>query len=513
MLQKLPIGKQDFKQIINRDFLYVDKTEYLLDLVNTQDVYFLSRPRRFGKSLTVSILKYLFLGEKELFKDTYIEDKWTFKKHKVVHLSLGSVDSSSKEDLRISLNNKIENLADQFGVKDLRFKPSPTLNFENLLLNLGEESVVLIDEYDKPVINNFTNPELPEIMKELRSFYSVLKEAGEYLRFIFLTGISKFSKVGVFSELNNLVDISFSDRYSAIVGITREELESYFDEYLNVGAERFKISKKRLIDDIQEYYNGFSFNGRDFLYNSFSILNFFNDFTFKNYWFESGSSAFIAEYAKENNLSGRDLENAVVFKDIFSSYEIYNAPPESFLTQAGYLTLKESSEQHYTLDFPNKEVKQSFYRLLLTRDFGAENQSIIEGEGKKILDSFRNKDFDSFLSSLRRIFASIPAGHFKNLKYRESFFQTHLYVLLTSLGLTTWIEKQLSGGMSDLVVKYSDEYYIFELKDRPPMVSIQQIRDKKYYEEYQGLSKAIYLVGLQISTKERNFIAGRIEEL
>jgi hypothetical protein len=355
-MRELPIGLQDFETLRRENMLYVDKTKRLLELVTKGRRYFLSRPRRFGKSLTLSTLEAMFSGQTELFKGLSAEE-WVSEQAKnpfpVVRFDMSGLRPHSSEK---ELNEAIvKGLCDFALFNDLEIQPETTgsgtlMQIIYHLYKTHEQVVILIDEYDKPILDNLTDLKKANEMREvLRSFYLTLKSCDKYLRFVMLTGISKFSKVGVFSALNNLKDISMSERYSDIVGYTQEELEYYFKDYINSSSEKLCLSPEELLKKIQEYYDGFSFDGKVRLYNPFSILNFFSDSKFGNYWYVSGSPTFIVKYMKKNAIQDpEEYRHFKVSADFSDTQEIEYAEPESFLYQSGYLTIEQWIDDEIT---------------------------------------------------------------------------------------------------------------------------------------------------------------------
>ncbi|SHF35666.1 Predicted AAA-ATPase, partial [Marinitoga hydrogenitolerans DSM 16785] len=305
-MKKLPIGIQDYKKIIERDFIYIDKTEYIYKLVSSEVPIFLSRPRRFGKSLTVSTLYYLFKGEKELFKDTYIYNKWKFKEYPVIKLDMSDNTLTTFEEFIDSLNEKIEKLYKKYEIPKIE-NNLPT-KFGHLIEELNakykEKVVILIDEYESPILEHINDKKKAEDFRAfLREFYKKVKTKDEYIKFVFITGITKFTKTGVFSALNNLNDISLDTDYSQMFGYTQNELEEYFKDYIKETAKRFDITKEELLKEMKKYYNGFSFDGEHYVYNPFSILKFFQKKKFQNYWFESGSPSFLSKYIEDKKIT------------------------------------------------------------------------------------------------------------------------------------------------------------------------------------------------------------------
>src|SRR6056297_1899160 len=349
-MKRLPIGIQDFRYMMENDYLYIDKTKYLHMLKDRGKFYFMSRPRRFGKSLTISTYDCMFRGEKELFKDTWLYENWDFEPRPVIRFSMSELDRTDEKTVEESLIFKMEQFYEAYDIP-IRTK-NMKLMFSDLLEKVGKKkrAIVLIDEYDKPILDHLDDVKMAEkVRTKLRLFYSSLKDADPYLDFVFITGITKFTKVGVFLTLNNLDDISTWDEVSQMLGYTQEELERDFEPYLEVCETSMAMKRQELFEAIKQHYNGFSFDGRHFVYNPFSILNFLNKNQFKNYWVESGSPSFIVKYAERHDLKPDQWLGKFVEEDILTTYEIEAAPPVSFLIQVGYL-----------IDYPNKEVRDSF---------------------------------------------------------------------------------------------------------------------------------------------------------
>jgi phosphoserine phosphatase len=371
-LPKLPIGIQTFETIRNEGYLYVDKTKYLVDLIDNGRIYFLSRPRRFGKSLTISTFDALFSGKKELFNGLYAEEfmnRPNYKVYPVVHLDMSDVTVEMGIDvLRSSILRLIKGNGERLGVAVEESVPGDTFSslLERTAIHYGTQVVLLIDEYDGPVLRNVFDASKTEASREvLRDFYIRVKSADKFLRFVFMTGVSKFSRLGVFSALNSLEDISMDEPFAAMLGYTENEFLENFDGYLNVTAAAFNESKEELVAQIRDYYDGFSFDGDHRLYNPFSTLSFFKKKKFHNFWFESGTPSFLVQYIKRHDLEAEMFRGLEVGEDFTSMTEIEQASPESFLFQSGYLTVQARDGDNLTLDYPNKEVLSSITKLCL----------------------------------------------------------------------------------------------------------------------------------------------------
>lgn len=511
-MKRLPVGIHDFKKLIENDYLYIDKTRYLHKIASESTPFFLSRPRRFGKSLTISKLYYLFKGEKQLFKDTYLYDHWEWKKYPIIKISMSELETESIQTIKLGILLKLKEIAEEYGVHIEQTLVKYA--FAELIYKLAktEKVVVLIDEYEKPILDHLQEPKkADEIRKVLRSFYGTLKDSDSYLRFTLITGITKFTKTGVFSTLNNLVELSMNSEYGSMFGYTQQELEQYFEDYLEIGTSRLKVSREELLKKIRDYYNGFSFDGEHFVYNPFSILNFFLEYEFNNYWIESGASSFLVEYARKHSLKPEEYLNTYMRKSMLTTYEIEQAPPINFLVQSGYLTFKgKDQELGYLIDYPNKEVRDAFSELILLGSYEIpENKNdLLRGN---IIKGFREKDFDAVFQEMKRLFSAIPYVLFEKKKEgekeefwnarNENFFHTVILTLLWSCALDVKAEEMTNRGRSDIVIEYSEDIYILELKTGSAERALTQIKKKGYPEKYRD--RQVTLIGIEIDAERR----------
>lgn len=520
---KFPIGIQSFEQIRTEDYLYVDKTEHIYSLVNEGKVYFLSRPRRFGKSLLVSTLRALFQGKRELFRDLWIDKKCDFewKEHPVVVLDFNGIPHSTPDEMKTALVYTMEEYAERNGFK----LKSPLLNtkFKELILKLkeraGQNVVVLVDEYDKPIIDFLGHGKEKlklgiENREILRSFYGTLKDAdvAPALRFLLITGVSKFSKVSIFSELNNLYDLTMHEKYADILGYTHEELLQYFSIEIQKLADKSNISNDEIIVKISSWYNGYRFSEREVsVYNPFSILQAFDRLSFKNYWFESGSPRFLINLIKESGYHVPDFENIEAAEAMFSTYEIDDLNIEAILFQTGYLTIKDIKKFVYRLSYPNQEVRASLTEHLFTAYSEIGNAT----ERSKFLllpVHLKSKKFEEFFVVVKSLYASIP--HTLNSKRDETYFHTIFYLMISAAGIDSEIEVLTSKGRIDLVMEFQGLLYIIEFKcNQSAKSGIGQIKEKKYYEKYLSSGKEIYLMGINFSTDQKNVTEWEIEKL
>lgn len=511
-LQPLPVGLQYFEDLIQGGYLYVDKTYDIYNLLkNSKGVYFLSRPRRFGKSLLLSTIRAIFEAKRELFKSLYIDkSNYQWEKHPVIHLSLTEVDSGSLESFTITLQDILGKIAENYDLK-INLKLPVGRIFSNLITELHnkyqKKVVVLIDEYDKPLINNITNKDLANQFREkLKSFYTILKDNDPHIRFLLLTGVSKFSKVSIFSGLNNLSDISMSDDYAAVCGYTQEEMEKYFQPYFA------KLSKTLpagydLLESVKNWYNGYRFSNKNLkVYNPFSTLHLFNNGEFRNYWFASGTPTFLINLIKEKNFYYFDkLLDEELPASAFDAYEIDDLKILPLLVQTGYLTIQEvkkrALQSKYILGFPNKEVRYSFFDSLLGSI--AENKKEFSRYLGKIYDALEAKDLERFFIILKSYLANFPY----NVQIpAEKYYQSILFAIFSMIYDEVSMEEASHLGRSDLVINLNNLTYVIEIKiNKKAEQAMRQIKEKKYYEKYLDSGKrTIIILGINFSTKERN---------
>ena len=499
-MKRLPIGIQTFRDIIQNDYLYVDKTKKVFDLVsNPKGVYFLSRPRRFGKSLLISTLNEIFEGEKELFKDLWIyKADYAWEKYPIVRIDFSRKKAENRDDLKGFILHQLKDIAGRYGISLERDQYDEA--FDELLTKLSEinKVVVLIDEYDKPIIDNIENKELAiELREILKGFYTIIKACDEHIRFALLTGVSKFSKAGVFSGLNNLEDISMDAGYSSLLGITQQEMDVCFKEHIDLFTKSEEIDKSKLIKKITSWYDGFCFSRNcEKVFNPFSMLLLFKKLDFGNYWFESATPTFLIKLMKEKNFDIKRLKKMELREEAFGAYELENLAVLPLLFQTGYLTIKEYDKAFmtYILGYPNFEVENSFQYALLSSYSGIH----VDGYLIDLVRALRNDDFETFFDTLRIFFADIPYDlHIK----KEKYYQTVFYLIFSLIGLKVEAEVKTNKGRIDAVIIDKD-IYIFEFKfDGNKDQALNQIKDKKYFEKYQGKGKKIYLFGVEFADR------------
>jgi hypothetical protein len=509
-MKKLPIGKQEFKGLIEQGCIYVDKTQFLLQLTDFTAPVFLSRPRRFGKSLMLNTFKELFKGNKALFKDTYAYDHWDFEQtNPVIQLDLSCVSGDQPEEISDTLLDMVFDAAEMMNI-EFKETPYPNVALNRLIKKAGKTTpvVILIDEYDTPILENLDQPNLPAIKQILRSFYKIIKANEEFIRFTFITGISKFTHVGVFSALNNLKDITLNSDYAAVVGYTEKEIRHAFPKQIEQIKDETRLTDNEFWKKLAYYYNGYSWDGRQFVYNPLSILNFLDSGgEFIPYWMQTGSPAFIAKYSQDKQFNISDFEQLKVPKYFLNNQEMDTASPESFLTQAGYLSIKDTDADSYTLDFPNNEVRQSFCQLILKIQYAVADTDILAVKSglRKALEA---QDVDKIVEQFKIIYSSIPYVHFDSNK-TEHFYSAVLLMYLQASGFDASPERLSNKGRLDLSVEYKykgqQQVYIFELKTAAPQKAIEQIIEKNYAGAWGNYQ--VTLVGLQIDFSERNIVS------
>jgi hypothetical protein len=518
-MKKLTTSIYTFEKIIEGAYLYVDKTEYIWNLIkDPYGIYFLSRPRRFGKSLTLSTLKAIFQNKKDLFKGLALESKpYEWKEYPVIHFDLGNCESSDAPHLSQYLIETIEGLAQPYDIKLSRSGVSG--RFTELVEKLaadGEKVVILIDEYDKPILDNATKENVESIREVLENFYSVIKSTEPYQRFVFLTGVSKFSKVSVFSKLNNLTDLTMDARYATMLGYTQEELENCFAEYIGQVAENQNIDRDQILKKLKEWYNGYKFEETaQSIYNPVSIGKFFESGgKFRNYWFETGTPSFLLKLAKQQQFDFEEKLSTPVGELAFSSYEIDKLKPLALLVQTGYLTIKDIVKEDqivfYRLGFPNREVEAAFEAYLLDEYADVEKENV-EYYAARIAKMLREGNIDDVMEKMQKFFVNIP---YDIQIANEKYYQTIFYIIFRLIGLFIEAEARTSTGRIDAVAQTDKYVYIFEFKlDGEPDEALNQIHEKEYHRGYLESGKKVILVGANFSTEKRNIESWKTETM
>lgn len=533
--RKIPIGIQSFEDLRRKNFLYVDKTLYAFKLANLGKVYFLSRPRRFGKSLFLSTLKAYFLGQKELFKGLYIEkaeekraeieknEAWG--EYPVFYLDFNvgryDLDGALAESLDYFLKKEeklygLKNEGDSFGK---RFQSL----IETAYNKTGKQAVILVDEYDKPLLQTMgVNEALNEEYRNtLKAFYSVIKTCDQYIRFAFLTGVTKFSKVSIFSDLNNLQDISMLNDYAEICGLTQAEIEKTFKPEIERLAKNTKNSYDKMLEELKKRYDGYKFSVLgESVYNPFSILNTFNSGELKNYWFATGTPTFLVNYLKDAHYNIPDLDGKVELDEsMLNEYRADAKDPIPILFQSGYLTIKEYIEDvnMYRLGFPNDEVRYGFLKNLFP-SYSSLRPDETGVSIWKFVEDIRAGNVDDFMERMQAIIAGVPYDNLPKdrLKLREQNYQTAVYLIFKLMGQFVQTEIHCLKGRADCIVHTKDSIYIFEFKLMSAGTAedaIVQIKENGYAAQFKTSGKKIILIGSSFNEAERTIGEWKTEEL
>ena len=512
-----PIGIQNFEKLREGGYTYVDKTALIYKLAASGTYYFLSRPRRFGKSLLISTMDAYFSGKKELFKGLAMEQMekgWI--QYPVLHLDLNGITYSSEDVLDQVLNDKLSDWEAEYGIT--ASSTVPGLRFQNIIdaayESTGHKVVILIDEYDKPIVDNLVNPELADNFKKtLQGFYSVLKAKDGQIKFGFLTGVSKIGKLSVFSALNNLKDISMVKEYADICGISEKELHDNFDESVAELGEANDLTKEDGYFKLKEMYDGYHFSQNSIgVYNPFSLLNAFSDREFQDYWFETGTPTLLVNVMKETSFDVTTLSDNVVVSadDLSGMQDIINNPIPLFY-QTGYLTIKgyDKEFKEYTLGFPNDEVKTGFLKFIYSYYVPA-NPSEGKTMTSKMARALRSGDPYSFMRSLEALFANTT---YQIQGDAEKNFQYAMYIIMELLGEYVQAERSTSNGRIDLLLQTKDYIYIVELKiDNTADAALQQIEDKGYAKPFVNDPRNIFKIGVSFSTENRRIEDWKVTE-
>ena len=532
-MKRLPIGIQSFGKIIEGDYVYADKTQYIFDLINSASYYFLSRPRRFGKSLLLDTIGEVFKGNRELFKGLWIYDSdYGFEKHPVIRLDMSSISNENPEILKTSFASELRKQLRDEGLDLTDEVPSDM--FKNLIEGLykkyGQKVVVLIDEYDKPIIDHIHDVPAAEANRLIvRGFYGVLKSMDPYLRFTFLTGVTKFAKTSVFSELNNLKDITMTEKYANICGIPVEDFDKLFSEHI----ESLKVLKafknyENLRGRILEWYDGYSWDGESRVINPFSLLSFFGQERIGAYWYASGSPKFLIDLIKENPGEYTNLKSLRINESMLDAADFNKLEATPLLFQTGYLSVKEVIETGatpmYELEIPNREVGEAFNTHIIAEftesgHMGANNMRF------DMDDALRDGDTSKMLETLRGLFASIPF----NLHIdKEAYYHSIFYAIMNVLGFKIDAEAATSKGRIDAALETDDKVYVFEFKfvSCPPDASsdekrklfdkslkegMDQINSRGYHKKYSGSGKTIFKAAFAFLGRDDIEMASEVE--
>lgn len=512
---KYPVGQQSFEVLRSEGYLYVDKTMFVQKLINTGQYFFLGRPRRFGKSLFLSMLKSFYEGRKDLFKGLYAETmNWKWESYPVLMLDINIDKYKTETSLAEVLNNSLLLWEKEYDVE--KTTENLSIRFSNVIrgayLKTGKRVVILIDEYDKPIVNNLHDELLADLFRdELGAFYSNLKSSADYIHLVFLTGVSRFSKLSVFSGLNNINDISFNVTFNDICGITEEELHDYFECPIQELADAYNMSCREIVALLKKRYDGYRFtvSGKE-MYNPFSILNVMANKEFGNYWVESGHPTLLIEQLKYHNTDLDDLLHTECALDDLKGLDLETSIPEALFYQTGYLTIKtyDKATKLVSLGLPNEEVKEGFFRFLLPYYVnlqGKSSQFFIT----KFVSEFNKGDVDGFMSRMQSMFSKMT---YRLNMDDEKNIRNVFYMLITLLGQYVQAELETSEGRIDLFVSTRKFYYIIELKlDGFAHKALRQINEKNYSLPFRYDGKKVIKIGVNFSRKRRTIENWNVE--
>lgn len=507
---KYPIGIQTFEEIITGGYVYVDKTAPVYNLVDTGKYYFLSRPRRFGKSLLITTLESYFLGRKDLFKGLAIEAMETeWLEYPVFHLDFTGESYTSEETVLSVINQFLTSQEVLFGKEEsettlgLRFNGVVTRAFKQT----GRKAVILIDEYDKPLTDTIGQPELQEKIRSiLQGLYGIMKKADRYIRFAFLTGVTRYGKLGIFSAANNPRDISMSDDYASICGITEEELRSYFDAEVEVFAKKQHVDKDTMYEMLKQKYDGYHFssNSED-IYNPFSLLNALSDQQLGNYWFATGTPTYLVTILSRSNVDMPEFEGDLLANgEMLAAFGNGESNLIAAMYQSGYLTIKGSSKSFYELGFPNEEVSDSLTQVLVPNYVASQTSDRKDLDLIKLRQFIETDNVRGFMTQIQQIMSQIPFES-NDAKLIEANFRNMLYLMIRSTGHKVLVEYPVLGGRIDVFFQTEQFAYVIECKrDQSAAEALAQIDEKKYADKLSVQGKKIVKIGVNFSTEERN---------
>ncbi len=507
-MKKLPIGISNLQQIVEDGYVYVDKSRYVYQLAESGKYYFLSRPRRFGKSLFIDTLKEAFEGNRELFKGLWLYDHWGWdKRYPIIHLSFAEGVLKTRKELDLKI---FELLRENYERLEMGCQYSGSVSgclsrlIRRAKEKFGLRAVILIDEYDKPILDNIADPKAASEMREgLKNLYSVVKAQDANIQFAFLTGVSKFSKVSLFSGLNNLRDITLIPQYATICGYTEPEMTDVFAEHL----------KGKPLEEIRKWYDGYSWLGEK-VYNPFSILNYLENNRFSNYWFETGTPSFLINLLKKKRYYIPAIEGIEASESIIGAFEVDFIEPENLLFQAGYLTIEQeyrvAGKMFYRLRYPNMEVKSSLSDYIL--NIYSPDSLLKDRSQLRIYQAMEKNDLELMYKSFRALFAAIPHDWYRknNMADYEGYYASVFYCYFVALGLDVTAEDTTNHGRVDMTVKLGNRVFIFEFKvvdiDKTPGTALEQIRKKEYADKYRSRDTEIYLIGVEFDRNDRNIV-------
>lgn len=527
MRKRLSTSVYDFSTIIQENGMYVDKTREIYRMVDKlEGQFFLSRPRRFGKSLTLSTLESVFRGQKELFKGLYIYDQpYDWKVYPIIRLSMNTLSASTHSEFAENLSLEMDRMARKETVKLWSQRPAQKFNelIDELSQKHGQKVVILIDEYDKPILDNILNTdEVLKIRTLLKQFYGMIKAMEEHIRFSFITGVSKFTHVSIFSDLNNLDDATMMGEYATLCGFTQEEVEHYFTEWIDENALKNQLSREAYLDKVRKVYNGLRFSKDPVtVYNPVSLTKAMDRGDFEHYWFETGTPSFLLELLKRQQDNSFDQQGAWTIpefdgmkltSDSFSSYEVENIKVEALLFQTGYLSIVdyEPETNMYSLGYPNDEVRFSFVKRL-SDYFTPVPESRVPSLLDQLDHALQKHDMNGVFEVLTVFYAKVD----NSIKIQhEKYYQSIFYILFTLLGYRIQVEVNTNKGRMDAVVQSKDRIYIFEFKlNHTAQEALEQIHQREYVQRFLLEGRSLTLVGVAFDGNSGSIAEWKCEEI
>ena len=512
-MKKLPIGIQSIREILEEDQIYIDKTGFALELITKGKHYFISRPRRFGKSLFVNTLEEIFNGNKDLFKDCHIyQSDYDWQRYPVLHFDFARIENRTSLEFEETIKRKLQTLGASFGMSI----QAPTIQegLEALVIELSKKNrvVVLVDEYDSSIINNLKNSQTAESNRDiLKKFFETLKSLDRYLKFTFITGVSKFSQVSLFSGYNNLKDITMDSRYAGMMGYTEEELRKSFGKHIHaIAKERSgsgkQVTEEDIISEVRTWYNGYRFSkGEVCVYNPFSTLNFMDEKETQSYWYSTGTPSFLIDEIKKHPQSVIPLRGTTALKSALSDIsKVDHIKLSALMFQTGYLTIQDyhTKEDAYELDFPNREVKEAFFNSLL-QEFTEVDPLEVSRFAQEIQQDLDHLELEAFIKKINTHFAKMPYHIFLHAK--EGFYQAVFFTFLEKSGIKTSSEIATNIGRIDLMTETKQSICIFELKlDKTAEIALTQADTKNYRERFMDHHKQTLVMGVNFSSETRN---------
>ena len=513
---KLPLDISTFSELRTSNYLYVDKTEYIYKMITGGRRFFLSRPRRFGKSLLVSTLHEVLTANKPLFKNLWIDKSdYEWKEYGVINLDFSLLMPNDIATLHHNLKRDLLLIAEHYSIsfnESINDPSSLLIYLARHLFNRFGRVALLVDEYDSPILKALENQELSEnIRNEIQQFFSTIKGLDKYIQFVFITGVSSFAKAGLFSGINNLQILTLHDEYGTICGYTDQEIDHYFHGYITEWAQKSNIPFETLRKQIKHWYNGYRFgDNTQAVYNPFSFMNALKIQQFKNFWFQSGTPKFLVEVLKRNENS-YDLDNFTINEDSLGIFDVGKTPILTLMFQAGYLTISDYNPQRqsYTLQYPNEEVRISFQKYLL--EVFAHIESTHAAQlSIKLYQAFEQENIEQVIEILHQFFAHVPYQlHMKEEKYYHALFT----MICIGARIKAQSEYSTSLGRIDLVLEFPKVIYVVEVKfNKSPEEALQQIKERRYYERFLSQDKSIILLGLSFKREPSNFDIAYVSE-